>query len=145
MKRRVSVQSPSQYFSQLFFTLLLLLSCSTFLSSLENRERGTFPGATSFTALGPKGSRPKHKGSGHCHSPQSPTILKATFQSKIPPPRLTLPHPLRTGTGQSWPPWDTSDGRSSVSTSATNMMWNMRGGQRGLVQVEQGEGVDSTV
>lgn len=56
----------------------------------EQRVRGTFPGAASFTAHGPKGSRAKHKGSGHCHSPQSPTILKATFQSKMPP---SLPHP----------------------------------------------------
>lgn len=88
----------------------------------EQRERGTFPGAASFTAHGPKGSRAKHKGSGHCHSPQSPTILKATFQSKMSPPRLTLPHPLRTGTGQSGPPWDTSSGRSHVSTSATHRM-----------------------
>lgn len=67
----------------------------------EQRERGTFPGATSFTAPGPKGSRAKYKGSGHCHSPQSHTILKATYQSKMPPPCLTLPHPLWTGTGQS--------------------------------------------
>lgn len=101
----------------------------------EQKVRGTFPGAASFTAYGPKGSRAKHKGSGHCHSPQSPTIVKATFQSKMPPPRLTLPHPLRTGTGQSGPPWDTSSGRSHVSTSATHRMWNMRGG---LVQLELG-------
>lgn len=92
----------------------------------EQRERGTFPGAASFTAHGPKGSRAKHKGSGHCHSPQSPTILKATFQSKMPPPRLTLPHPLWTGTGQCGPPWDTSSGRIHVSTSATRRMWNTR-------------------
>lgn len=56
----------------------------------EQRVRGTFPGAASFTAHGPKRSRAKHKGSGHCHSPQSPTIMKATFQSKMPP---SLPHP----------------------------------------------------
>ncbi|TNN85584.1 hypothetical protein EYF80_004217 [Liparis tanakae] len=56
----------------------------------EQRERGTFPGAASFTARGPKGSGAKHKGSGHCHSPQSPAILKATFQSRRPP---SPPHP----------------------------------------------------
>lgn len=82
----------------------------------EQRERGTFPGATSFTAPGPKGSRAKYKGSGHCHSPQSHTILKATFQSKMPPPCLTLPHPLRTGTGQSEPLWYASKDRSHVSS-----------------------------
>ena len=76
----------------------------------EQSERGTFPGAASFTA--------QHKGSGHCHSPQPPTILKATFQSKMPPPRLTLPHHLRTGTGQSGP----LRGRSHVSTSAAHRM-----------------------
>lgn len=114
---------------------LLLLRFSVLTG--EQRVRGTFPGAASFTAHGPKGSRAKHKGSGHCHSPQSPAILKATFQSKMPPPRLTLPHPLRTGTGQSGPPWDTSRGRSHVSTSATHRMWNMRGG---LVQPELGAG-----
>lgn len=45
----------------------------------EQRVGGTFPGAASFTARDPKGSRAQHKGSGHCHSPQSPAILKATF------------------------------------------------------------------
>lgn len=119
-----------------FAPLLLCFS----VHSGEQRVRGTFPGAASFTAHGPKGSRAKHKGSGHCHSPQSPTILKATFQSKMPPPRLIQPHPLRTGTGQSGPPWDTSSGRSHVSTSATHRMWNMRGGQGGLVQPERGIG-----
>lgn len=103
----------------------LLLCFSVF--SREQRVRGTFPGAASFIAHGPKGSRAKHKGSGHCHSPQSPAILKATFQSKMPPPCLILPHPLRTGMGQSGPPWDTSSGRSHVSTSVTYRMWNMRG------------------
>lgn len=98
LKRGVLVQSLSQYFTLPFFTLLSLLSCSAFLSSPEKRERGTFPGAASFTAHGPKGSRGKHKGSGHCHSPQSPAVLKATFQSKNAPPpplppSLTLPHP----------------------------------------------------
>jgi len=67
---------------------LLLLRFSVLAG--EQRERGTFPGAASFTAQGPKGSRAKHKGSGHCHSPQSPTILKATFQSRMPP---SPPHP----------------------------------------------------
>lgn len=108
-----------------------LLLCFSALVG-EQRERGTFPGAASFTAHGPKGSRAQHKGSGHCHSPQSPTSLKATFQSKMSPSpaRLTLPHPLRTGTGQSGPPWDTSRGRSHVSTSVTHRMWG------GLVQLQ---------
>ncbi len=102
-----------------------LLRCFSVLVG-EQWVRGTFPGAASFTAHSPKGSRAKHKGSGHCHSPQSPAILKATFQSKMPPPRLTLSQPLRTGTGQSGLPWDTSRGRSHVSTSATHRMGNMR-------------------
>lgn len=59
----------------------------------EQRERGTFPGAASFTARGPKGSGAQHKGSGHCHSPQSPAVLKATFQSKNAPPTPTHPAP----------------------------------------------------
>lgn len=91
-----------------------LLYCSAFLSLKENREGAPSPGATSFTARRPKGSGAKHKGCGHCHSPQSPATLKATFQSKTPPPRQ------RTGTGRSGPPWDTSRRRSHVSTSAEN-------------------------
>lgn len=70
----------------LFFGLLSLVSCSAFLSLKENREGHRPPGAASFTAHCPKESRAKHKGGGHCHSPQSPTTLKATFQSKTPAP-----------------------------------------------------------
>lgn len=54
-----------------FFPRLPLLSCPAPLSPLE-KERGTYPGAASFTAPGPKGSPARHKGSGHCHSLQSP-------------------------------------------------------------------------
>lgn len=67
------------------------------------------------------------------HSP--PPSWKPHFNLKMPPhlpPSLTLPHPPWTGTGQRGPPWDTSWGRSHVSTSATHRMWNMRG----LVQLE---------
>lgn len=76
MKRGVPVQSQSQYFSRLFFAALLLHSS---VPAGEQRVGGTFPGAASFTARDPKGSGAQHKGSGHCHSPQSPAILKATF------------------------------------------------------------------
>lgn len=109
----------SAFLYALFAPLLLHFSVLT----AEQRVRGTFPGATSFTARGPKGSRAKHKDSGHCHSPQSPTTLKATFQSKmLPLPTSSFPTPLWTGTGHSGPPWDTSSGRSHVSTSATLRM-----------------------
>lgn len=93
-----------------------LLLCFSVLAG-EQRKRGTFPGAASLTAHHPKGSRERHKGSGHCHSPQSPAILKATFQSRRPPPHLTLSHLLRTGKGQNGLPWDTFSGRSHVFTS----------------------------
>lgn len=79
-------------------------------SALE-KERGTFPrGRIIHCPRSPKEAGAKHKGSGHCHSPQSPTPLKATFQSKTPPEPLH--RPLRTGTGQRGELWDASSRRS---------------------------------
>lgn len=77
---------------------------------------GPFPGAASFTAPDPKGSRARHKSSGHCHSPQSPAILKGTFESRMPPP-LTPPHSAPPPADRDGPPRDTSRGRSRVWTS----------------------------
>lgn len=81
----------------------ILLSAFSSLSSrssvarlfLENREgEGHLPPRPHHSLpTVPKGSRAEHKGSGHCHSPQSPYTLKATFQSKIPPPTHPNPPP----------------------------------------------------
>lgn len=54
----------------------------------------------------------------------------------MPPPHI-LPHPLRTGTGRSGPPRDTSSGRSRACTSTVpgeleRLGWRQRGGRLGF-------------
>lgn len=54
-----------------------------------------------------------------------------------PPPHHILPHPLRTGTGRSGPPPDTSSGRSRACTSMVpgeleRLGWRQRGARPGF-------------
>lgn len=101
------------------------------------RERGApSPGQHHSLPMVPKEAEANTKAAviAILHSP--PPSWKPHFNLKMPPPPF-LPHspcptPPWTGTGQRGPPWDTSWGRSHVSTSATHRMWNMRG----LVQLE---------
>lgn len=89
MKRRVPPSKPSQYFSAFSFSFLSRSSTARLLSPSS-------PGPHHSLAKGPeRETEPQHKGDGHCHSPQSPAILKATFQFRLsllcPLPSLLLP------------------------------------------------------
>lgn len=105
---------------RLFFLLPLSRLSAARLLSLSS------PGPHHSLAKGPeRETEPQHKGDGHCHSPQSPAILKATFQFRLsllrPLPSLLLqpPHPSqhsasscpapwgKTGTGQNGLAWAT--------------------------------------
>lgn len=64
-------------------------------SSAFSAEAPSSPGPHHSLPKGPeREADPQHKGDGHCHSPQSPAILKATFQFRIPPPPLPHYHRL---------------------------------------------------
>lgn len=77
MKRRVPPSKPSQYFSAFSFSFLSRSFAARFLSPSS-------PGPHHSLAKGPeRETEPQHKGGGHCHSPQSPAILKATFQFRL--------------------------------------------------------------
>lgn len=98
MKRSVPVQSPSQYFSRLFFTLFSLLSCFTFLSSLQNREWGApSPGPHHSLPVVPKEAEPNTKTAviAILHSP--PPLWKPHFNLKCSP---SPPHPSPPPCGQ---------------------------------------------